>query len=48
MLKSQLHPQQESKVKPTYISPVKYEKYSCKQLSKEIEKISQCAAIVSD
>ena len=51
MLKSQLHvsayPQLANKVKPTYVSPVKYKKYSCKQLSKEIEKISQRAAIVS-
>ena len=51
MLKSQLHvssyPQQVNKIKPTYVSPVKYENYSCRQLSKEIEKISQRAAIVS-
>ena len=47
MLKSKLHmssyEQKTSIVEPTYVSPVKYEKYSCKQISEEIEKINQRA-----
>ena len=49
MLKSQPHvsgyPQKAYKIKPTYVSPVKYEKYSCKKLRSEIEKTSQRATL---
>jgi len=51
MLKSQLHtssyPHKTSTVKPSYVSPIKYQKYSCNQLSKEREKISQRITILS-
>ena len=51
MIKSQPHvsgyPQKAFKVKPIYVSPEKYEKYSCKKLRTKIEKISQRATIVS-
>ena len=47
MLKSKLHmssyAKKTSMVEPTYVSPVKYEKYSCSQISEEIEKINQRA-----
>lgn len=51
MLKSQLHMSSYEKktsiVEPTYISPVKYEKYSCTQISEEIEKINQRASALA-
>lgn len=51
MLKSKLHmssyEQKTSIVEPTYVSPVKYEKYSCKQISEEIEKINQRAVALA-
>ena len=47
MLKSQLHissyEKKTSLVEPTYVPPVKYEKYTCKRISEEIEKINQRA-----
>ena len=52
MLKSKLHmssyEQQTSIVEPTYVSPVKYEKYSCAQISEEIEKINKRAFALAD
>jgi len=52
MLKSQLHmsdyERKTSIVEPTYVSPVKYEKYSCVQISQEIEKINERAFTISN
>ena len=41
------YPEKAYKVKAVYVSPVKYEKYSCTKLKNEIDKISQRATIVS-
>lgn len=47
MLKSQLHmssyEKKTSLVEPTYVSPEKYARYSCSQISDEIEKVNQRA-----
>lgn len=52
MIKSKIHmseyEQKTSIVEPTYVSPAKYEKYSCTQISEEIEKINKRAFDLSD
>ena len=52
MLKSKLHmskyEQKTSIVEPTYVSPVKYEKYSCTQISEEIKQINKRAFTISE
>jgi len=52
MLKSKLHmseyEQKTSIVKPTYVSPAKYKKYSCTQIGKEIEKINKRAFKIAE
>jgi hypothetical protein len=52
MLKSQLHmseyERKTSIVEPIYVSPAKYEKYSCSQISKEIEKINERAFKIAE
>ena len=39
--------QKSSGIKATYVSPVKYEKYSCKQLREEVYRVNNRLAIIS-
>ena len=39
--------QKSSSIKATYVSPIVYEKYSCRQLGQEVNRISQRVAVIS-